>query len=266
MKQPTPTPDGRSDRLVFLHGFTQTHHHWHRCALMLGRMRDRPTHAFVDLPGHGLSGDDTIEISRAGGPLAELVGRGTYIGYSMGGRFALHAAIARPHLVERLVLIGATPGIEDAPGRTERIEVDERRARRIEEVGVALFVDEWLSGPLFATLPKDRADIEHRRRNTAAGLATSLRTAGTGVQLPLWSSLSRLDIPVLALAGERDEKFTSIAERMIGALPAGTFRSIPDAGHAVHTERPRATAEVISEWIGATPVGRSPVSRAPNPP
>ena len=57
-----------------------------------------------------------------------------------------------------------------------------------------------------ALLPLDAADLDDRRRNTVAGLASSLRLAGTGTQEPLWDRLGMLTMPVLVLAGERDER------------------------------------------------------------
>jgi 2-succinyl-6-hydroxy-2,4-cyclohexadiene-1-carboxylate synthase len=240
----------RSDRLVFLHGFTQTHHHWHRCAQVIAaRMGDDPPLAFVDLPGHGLSDDDRLDIDLAGTPLCELAGRGTYIGYSMGGRFGLVAALADPRAVERLVLVGATPGIDDHRERADRRHADAERADRIERTGVDAFLDEWLAAPLFATLPPERRGLEHRRRNTAGGLASSLRAAGTGSQTPLWNDLDRITIPVLVLAGALDTKFTDIGERMTERLPNATFAPVPDAGHAAHSEQPEATADIIARWL-----------------
>jgi 2-succinyl-6-hydroxy-2,4-cyclohexadiene-1-carboxylate synthase len=246
---------GFTDRLVFLHGFTQTHHHWHRCAHLIAERLDiRPALAFVDLPGHGLSSDDRTRIDDDGAPLADLAGRGTYIGYSMGGRFGLAAVAARPDIVERLVLIGATPGIESSDERGERRRLDDERAKRVETIGVEAFLDEWLAAPLFATLPPDEQGLAHRRRNTAFGLAHSLRACGTGNQSSLWQQLGRIPVPVLAIAGQLDTKFTDIATRMVEVLPNATFASIADAGHAAHSERPEATAAVITEWLAATAI------------
>src|SRR5680860_571871 len=161
---------GPTDRLVFLHGFTQTHHHWHAVAHSIaGRLARAPTLAFVDLPGHGLSADDRTSIAEAGAPLATLAGAGTYVGYSMGGRFALVAALARPDLVRRLVLIGATPGIDDDGERAERRTLDDRRAAQIEHDGVDAFLDDWLAAPMFAGLPDDPPDLTHRRSCYGAG-------------------------------------------------------------------------------------------------
>jgi 2-succinyl-6-hydroxy-2,4-cyclohexadiene-1-carboxylate synthase len=238
-------------RLVFLHGFTQTHHHWHRCAhLIADGLGDDPTLAFVDLPGHGLSAGDRSEIVQSGPPLVELVGAGTYIGYSMGGRFALTAALARGGVVRQLVLIGATPGFTELADAQERRRVDSERADRLEQIGVDAFLDEWLAAPLFATLPTDRYGLEYRRRNTVGGLAHSLRWCGTGnMGATMWAALERIPIPVLVIAGELDGKFTTIGQRMVATLPNGTFAPIAGAGHAAHTERPDEVSATIADWL-----------------
>ncbi len=70
----------------------------------------------------------------------------------MGGRVALHAALRHRDAVERLVLIGATPGIANAAERRARRAADDALADHIEAVGVAAFIDEWLTNPLFAGL------------------------------------------------------------------------------------------------------------------
>lgn len=239
-----------SHHLVFLHGFTQTHHHWHECAhLIAARLPSPTTLTFVDLPGHGLSADDRRSIDEVAPEIAELGGPGTYIGYSMGGRHALAAAVRRPSEIERLVLIGAHAGLDDPGERDARVDEDERRARRVEQVGTAAFVDEWLSMPMFAGVQFDEDDVRHRRTNTPAGLAASLRLAGTGAQEPLWDRLAGVAIPVLVLAGEHDAKFIEIGRRIVGAMPAASFDLIPGAGHATFAEQPAATAELIASWL-----------------
>lgn len=237
-------------RLVFLHGFTQTHHHWHVCAhLVAARLGDDPTLAFVDLPGHGLSGDDHRSIEAAALDVARTGGPGAYVAYSMGGRFALAALAAGAPEVERLVVIGANAGLEDPADRVARVAEDERRARRIEEIGVGAFVDEWLAMPMFGGVPFSDRDRTHRRRNTVAGLASSLRVAGTGAQQPVWDALRDVTIPVLVLAGDRDAKFTEIGRRIADVIPGAVFATIPGAGHAAHTEQPDATADLIAAWL-----------------
>ncbi len=241
----TPAPH----RLVFLHGFTQTHHHWHDCADQLVRRLGASAVTLLDMPGHGLSRDDRSGQDQAGGQIVALGGPGTYIGYSMGARFALAAAVAGHPEIERLVLIGCTAGLDDPAQRAARAADDDALADRIETIGVGPFIDEWLSAPMFEGLPVDPDDRRHRRANSAAGLASSLRNAGTGAQRSVWDRLESVRVPVLVLAGSRDAKFTEIGRRLASRLPDATFAPIPHAGHAAHAEQPGATAELIADWL-----------------
>ena len=242
-----------TNRLVFLHGFTQTHHHWHAGARSIATaIATDPSLAFVDLPGHGLSSDDRSDIVRAAASLPALAGAGTWVGYSMGGRHALLAALTQPPEIERLVLIGATPGIEAAAERAVRAELDAQRADRVEQIGVDSFLTEWLEAPMFDQLPRDPAGFAHRRRNTAPGLAHSLRTGGTGVQPAVWDRLADVGVPTLVLAGDSDLTFTAIGRSMAEHLPEATFITIPGAGHAAHTERPAAVATTVADWLSST--------------
>ena len=109
------------------------------------------------------------------------------------------------------------------------------------------FAREWAAQPLFADQPEAVAAAAHadRLRNTPEGLAAALRGLGTGVMEPLWDRLGELAMPVTLVAGERDEKFRAIAERMAAALPRAEVRVVPGAGHAVQLERPDVVAAAI---------------------
>jgi hypothetical protein len=126
----------------------------------------------------------------------------------------LHLLLAHPEVVRRAVLIGATGGIEDPAERRARAADDEVLAQRIAHEGVDAFVERWLAMPMWAGLPEWAKFSQERRTNTATGLAGSPRLAGTGAQDNLWPRLVEIDTPVLVLAGEHDEKFTSIGQRL----------------------------------------------------
>jgi 2-succinyl-6-hydroxy-2,4-cyclohexadiene-1-carboxylate synthase len=81
--------------------------------------------------------------------------------------------------------------------------------------------------PMFARLPGDADGLAHRRSNTVAGLAHSLRAYGTGAQTPLWDALGSIEMPVLVLAGELDTKFVEIGVRTADRLPRATFATVP---------------------------------------
>ena len=168
----------------------------------------------------------------------------------IGGRLCLHLALAKAELVERLVRVSASPGIEDPGQRATRRDRDEALAGRIEAEGVAAFVDWWLAQPLFATLPASAAGREERLANTAQGLAGSLRLAGAGSQEPLWDRLSELAMPVLVVAGDRDTTYVEIGRRMAARIGDNAeLVLIPGAGHACHLERLDAFCVVLADFL-----------------
>jgi 2-succinyl-6-hydroxy-2,4-cyclohexadiene-1-carboxylate synthase len=233
--------------LVLLHGFTQTGRSWQPIAHALaGRYRS----ITPDLPGHGEFAERRPASFAACDAYLRAVADGrriTLVGYSMGGRIALHAALSLGGTVERLVLIGASPGIADARERAARAAEHAALADRVEAIGIERFVREWSAQPLFAGMPRGVAELadEDRLRNTAPGLAAALRGLGTGVMPPLWDRLGELTMPVQLLVGERDEKFRSIAERMSVLLPDARVHVVSGAGHAAHLEAPEAVVELL---------------------
>jgi 2-succinyl-6-hydroxy-2,4-cyclohexadiene-1-carboxylate synthase len=171
------------------------------------------------------------------------------IGYSMGARMALHAALQHPHSMTGLVLVSGTPGIEDASERASRVESDDELAMHIESVGTSVFIEEWIRQPLFALSEFGDDEIRDRCRNTASSLASSLRMCGTGKQDPLWSQLHSIELPVLLIAGSRDEKFSAIAQRMHELIPRSTVSIIENAGHNAHLDQPDAFCDSVNMWL-----------------
>jgi len=242
-------------RVVLVHGFTQSGASWERVAGELrGHLPDEAEVLTPDLPGHG-GATGLGEVSDLAGAAAGLggqCGRAAYVGYSMGGRVVLQLALDAPEVVERLVLVSTTAGIEDLDEREARREADDRLAERIDAAGdggLGAFLDEWLSGPLFAELDEAAANREARLANTAAGLAAALRALGTGAQLPNWERLSSLRVPTLVVAGERDPKFVALGERLAQAIgPSAELVIVPGAGHAAPFERPAPFAAMVGAF------------------
>lgn len=233
------------DRLVVVHGFTQTAASW---SPVLSRLPLRTEVVAVDVPGHGTAADVDVDLWGAADHIVATGGPGTYVGYSLGARIALHAALAHPDVVHALVLVSGTAGIDDPAERAARRAADEALAARIERDGVDAFLEHWLALPIFATLPRGAAGVEARRTNTASGLASSLRRAGTGTQDPLWDRLGELTMPVLVVAGRLDPKFVALAERLHAAIPRSDLALVDGAGHTVPLERPAELATLLTDW------------------
>jgi len=234
--------------LVLLHGFTQTRQSWRRTATAL---QSRYRVLTPDLPGHGQAAHRTPSFDAVTNYVRALAPRTpfTLAGYSMGGRVALHAAFTLA--LDHLILIGASPGIQDAQEREGRRQADFALAKRIETIGVEAFAHEWAKLPLWEGQPDRTRAAAHadRLRNTPHGLAQALRGLGTGTMEPLWDRLPELTTPVTLITGERDEKFHAIATKMAERLPNANHVVLPGTGHAPQLEDPDAVAREIREAI-----------------
>jgi len=243
--------EGSGSIFVWLHGFTQTSNSAHRFRSILAGTNELWT---IDLPGHGCAASVSASLDQAADLVAEILPHEAVAlgGYSLGGRVALHVALRHPDRLSRLVLIGATRGIEDADERRERRLRDEGLAARIETIGATAFLDEWLAQPMFHTLALDRRERDARSvhaPDSAHGLADSLRRAGTGTQTWLAARLSTVTAPVLALAGANDTKFAREASAIADGVVSGQADVVKDAGHAAHLEAPRPTARRVTAFL-----------------
>jgi len=252
-----------SHPLLLLHGFSGCGRSWGDH--LLARLGTDGQVLAPDLPGHG--GDRTprdperFRIDRVVDHLVrELdrldIERADWVGYSMGGRVALAAAVLRPDRVRRLVLESASPGIANPVAREERKVQDRELAARIERKGAAWFTDYWEAQPLFASRrslpPTIREEIRALRlAQDPSGLAAALRGFGTGEQPSWWADLPGVDHPTLLLTGSLDTRFTSVAREMSAALPQAMHRTIPGVGHTVHLEAVGEWLEAVLNWTGS---------------
>jgi len=234
--------------IVLLHGFTHTAASWDPVVATLG---ERYRAMAPDIRGHGSASDvEPVTLAAVIGDLAALgPERFTLVGYSMGGRIALHAALALRARVGRLVLIGAGPGIADARERGQRQRADDRLAAQIERSTIEQFARRWAATPVLAGQAPCVAAVAHadRLRNRTQGLARALRGLGPGALPPAWDRLGELAGPVTLIVGERDLKFRAVALEMAAAIPNARVVVVPGAGHAVHLEVPQRVAATIVE-------------------
>lgn len=250
---------------VLLHGFTGSGASWEPVLDGLASASLAPV--LVDLPGHGrdtgahdpsrFTLPATLDaIAAAGDWPADL------IGYSMGGRLALHFAVAFPERVRRLVLESASPGLADARERAERVAADEALALRIEEGGTRAFVEAWEALPMWASQarldPTLRARQRQRREaNDPRSLAAALRGLGTGALPSLWDRLPALGVPTLLLVGAEDARFVDIARRAAARMPDARVVVVDGCGHTVHLEEPAAWLAAVLPFLsgGGSPTG-----------
>ena len=255
---------GDGPPLVLLHGFTGATTTW---TPLLPRLAAEHATIAIDLPGHGRSSAPAkpgrYALARFADDLSRVldalaIDRVALLGYSMGGRAALRFALRAPDRVAALVLESTSPGIADAARRAERRKADRALADEIERDGVSAFVNRWEKLPLWASQHALPASARSRLRaqreaNDAAGLANSLRGAGAGEDEPVLAQLDMFRAPVLLVAGALDAAYVAAGGQMAETFPNARLTVVPDAGHAVHLERPDELTDAVLEFLRGIP-------------
>ena len=156
------------------------------------------------------------------------------LGYSMGGRLALRALLAGARY-RKAVIVSAGLGIEGEKVRAERRKADELWAQRFESEAWPSLMEQWNAQPVFAgtsILPRREGDFRRPE------LARHLREFSPAVLEPIAARLREIAIPVLWIAGERDEKYVEEANRAVALLPNADLWICPGAGHRVPWDQP----------------------------
>ncbi len=259
---------GEGPPVTLLHGFTQSGKSWQE---VITTMPQGWRWVVPDLRGHGETQTRPGVECTMDGCLADLemlwdhlgVQRTHLVGYSMGGRLALHVAARKPERLLSLLTIGAHAGLEEDAREGRRLG-DEALAQRIENDGLEPFVKYWTGLPLFAGLerrgPSFVAQLRaERMSNTVAGLACSLRGMGAGMMQPVWDDLARVTVPSTFVAGQLDHGYVASARRLAAVVANGRVEVVLRSGHAVHQERPEAFAHVLANHLAAagTPDSRT---------
>jgi 2-succinyl-6-hydroxy-2,4-cyclohexadiene-1-carboxylate synthase len=178
------------------------------------------------------------------------------VGYSMGGRIALELAATRPELAPRLVLLGASPGLEHAAERARRAAEDDARAEEILRDGLDAFSERWYRLPLFApfTAHASFADARIRRGlGDAAFWARCVKGCSPGRAEPRWSAIPAIAARTTFVAGSLDERYAAVAARARALAPALRVATIAGAGHVLPLEAPEACARIIEESLSLNP-------------
>jgi len=181
--------------------------------------------------------------------LAELdahdVERAIVVGASAGGNGALELVTQAPERVAGLVLFAATLYDHDfSPAIREFWAAEEALVEAGDiEGAVALNLRAWVRDPAVAAMVETmvRDDL------TRGG-------AGEIPELPI--DLAGIRVPTLAVSGGLDfPDFAAMADRIAATVPGARRAEVPDAGHLIALERPRAAAELVQ---GALSPGRAP--------
>ncbi len=171
------------------------------------------------------------------------------LGYSMGGRLALHAMLAAPDLFRAAIIISAHTGLADRETRQLRWRQDDEWAKKLRSLPWETFLRIWNDQAVF-----NGVDIPGGRLTTfkwRQGIIRSFDCWGLSRQENLLPKLGHLKLPVLWISGTMDTSYTDLARGAVATLPNARHALIPQAGHRVPWENPGAFTEAVSGFLSA---------------
>jgi 2-succinyl-6-hydroxy-2,4-cyclohexadiene-1-carboxylate synthase len=171
----------------------------------------------------------------------------TVLGYSLGGRLALHALLASPRTFRAAIIISAGLGVEGEQARAARCSADEVWAKRFESESWPAVVDAWDRQAVFGGRESRLKRIESTFDRQA--LALALRRWSPAVQTPLAARLHELTMPLLWIAGADDARYVAEAERAVALLPHAELWIAPGAGHRVPWETAAAFTARVAAFL-----------------
>jgi len=171
------------------------------------------------------------------------------LGYSLGGRLALHALLADPGLWSAAVIVSAHPGLADEDERVLRMAADAHWAAQALTGPWNRFVEKWNEQGVLRESGgyalADRMALEARRQAVARGfMEWSL-----GKQEDLRPRLSAITCPVCWITGVHDGKFAALAGEAVPLMPRAVHRVVPGAGHRVPWEASAAFTREVERFL-----------------
>jgi pimeloyl-ACP methyl ester carboxylesterase/quercetin dioxygenase-like cupin family protein len=256
---------GKGSAVVLLHGYGETGDMWVPMAIELARDH---TVIVPDLRGMGLSAPATSGFEKKNqakdlaGVLASLkVAKIDLVAHDIGNMVAFAFAAANPQQVTRLVLIDApVPGV----GPWEEIVKNpllwhfrfggpdmERLVAGRERIYLDRFWNEFSATPSrFTEAARSHyAELYARPGNMHAGFSQFAAFDQDAVDNRAWLAAGgKLQMPVLALGGEKSFGLTMAAVMRAAAVNVKEG-VVPESGHWIMEENPRATVALVRAFL-----------------
>ena len=239
--------------LIIAHGLYGSGRNW---GVIARRLADRRDVVAVDMRNHGESPRMPVQgYPEMSADLAEVIrsigGPVDLLGHSMGGKAAMQLALTRPGLVRRLVVADIAPvayghdqtrnaramAALDLSGIRTRGEADAALAAGIDDPALRAFFLQSLD--LRSHPPRWKLNLPVLE----AEMPKIVGWPGTQGQFPN---------PALFLTGALSLYVRPEHRETIRALfPKARFAKIPEAGHWLHAEQPRAFEETVRVFLEA---------------
>jgi 3-oxoadipate enol-lactonase len=203
-------------------------------------------------PGDAAFAADVVEL------LDRLsLGPATLVGSSLGGRVVLEVAVARPDLVERLVVIAASLPDHDWSAEVREFGSAEDAALKLGDLDAAVEANlrMWVDGPQRQpdeVDPQLRAFVGEMQRRAFELQLPSIGTAEERLLAEdLDDRLAETSAPTLVMVGTEDvSDMIAIAERLAAEVPGARLERIAGAAHLPSLERPDEFERLLAGFLG----------------
>jgi 2-succinyl-6-hydroxy-2,4-cyclohexadiene-1-carboxylate synthase len=237
--------------LVFIHGFMGSHlDHLPLIELL-------SLHFFcvaIDLPGHGNSKEMIPDCADEFDSLVLKTlfpyNHTTLIGYSMGGRIALH--LFDQLKPQSLVLISSRVHPLNLKEKDDIGKRDLKISLAMKEDPFTLFLKKWYSMPMFKTLslklPIYKKIMDQRKHENPHILSKILLMLSPKSYSHSPSFLNNLNQPLLYLSGLEDEKYFLGMQQIHQEKKDAWLFALPNTSHALHLEDPLNSSQIIKQF------------------
>ena len=173
------------------------------------------------------------------------------MGYSLGGRLALHALLVKPDLWRGIIIIAADTGLADPEDKQRQLQQDQHWGKRFATEDLKSLFAEWDALPVFTNIPNEAPrDLSQFRPEHIQQIFDHF---SKGRQENLQPALSTLaEPPLLFISGELDEKYTKIGQDLEKQCSALQHQIIPNAGHRTPWENPEDFVKTVQGFLQLT--------------
>tara|TARA_B100001113_G_C21014577_1_gene580824 strand:- start:273 stop:1049 length:777 start_codon:yes stop_codon:yes gene_type:complete len=223
--------------LVFLHGFLGCHRDW---LPVITKLTIPNPCLLIDLPGHSQSKSIMpITFSILSYKIAQILKKEKItqiilIGYSLGGRVALHFSHNYPDYIQKLILISSHLGLDSISEKIKRLHHDTCIAQKMLTIPWLQFIKQWYDTPLFETFKKSiyyTKTITKRHQQNPNLMAKALIQLSLAHQPNYTTLCQQYPFPIHYLCGQNDHKFYKLGQNYSRFL---NVHVIPNTDHALH--------------------------------
>jgi 2-succinyl-6-hydroxy-2,4-cyclohexadiene-1-carboxylate synthase len=177
------------------------------------------------------------------------------MGYSMGGRLALHALLENEKLFSGAIIISAHPGLTAADLKLQRKLNDAKWAERFRTENWNSLIKAWGEQEVFSaakeksdSIPLERQEADYDR----VKLARAMQVWSLANQQNLRPYLASVSTPTLWISGSNDRRYRELFSELRMDLidsPAHDFKEVSQAGHRVPWDNPGGYCEACQDFL-----------------